>query len=141
MFNYWSPQSRRGLINRLFFSTGNRFHIPQLHPSSDPKYASIVDASIRITNWHFSTCDYFADLLVSVSIPHCVMGVSPLAQKSGPLTSFLQFLYYWRADYVLLFCCRAIVEVFSAAANRKPLANKDFLNQEICETSFIKGDS
>jgi len=47
----------------------------------------------------------------------------------------------WRAVNVLLFCCRAMVEVFSAAANQKPFVNNDLCTRKSVKTNFKKSES
>jgi len=44
-----------------------------------------------------------------------------------------------RTIHVLLFCCRTIDEVFSAAANQKPFANNDLCTRKSVKANFKKG--
>ena len=78
-----------------------------------------------------------------------------LMHKSGVLTSIHQSKFRavaWKPHFScfilpivhvhgLLFCCHAIVKVFSVAANHKPHVNNDLCARTSVKTNFKKGES
>jgi len=56
-------------------------------------------------------------------------------------TIFLASLLPSVRSTFLLFCCLAIVKVFSAAANQKPLVNEDLCIRKSVKPNFNVGES